>query len=168
MRHVLLMLAVGAVAALGLFELLNAVEHPVSEPEDPWRDAWIASGLDVPPRVVSHAPKGHLMFKDGCERVKGPEFENTSLQRYLIEKVNVQVVVFPRAGLAPEFPEGRHDQFRLKPKGGSIYLCRLGRKLLLIRQRTNGIFFVEEEGPTPKALIDRLCDIFEETAARYP
>ena len=167
MRHHLSALAAGVLVSLAIYGILNAVAAPRAEPEDPWLDAWTAEGMKGQLQAVSDAPRDHLMYGDARDLLKGDGYENTVLRRYVIQNVTVQVVVFPRGGLVPEFPEGRHANFQLRPRGSSAHLCRCGRNLLLVKPKSNGVFLFEEL-PTSRETLDRLCDAFEKTAARYP
>ena len=167
MKVLVPMIAVGALVALGLFGLLHAVSHPEVEPEDAWLDAWREMGLTCQKPILSTSPKDHLLFGDGRELVKGREFEFTELRRYVIENVTLQVVVFPGTDLVPQFPEGRHQGFRLKSPGSSAHLCRSGRNLLIVKTRTNGDL-ISDDQPVPKLLLEKLFVAFERTAARFP
>lgn len=167
MKNLLPMAAIGVLVSLGLFGLLHAVSHPEVEPADAWLDAWREMGLSCQKPILSNSPKDHLMFGDGRELVKGREFEFTDLRRYVIENVTLQVVVLPGEGLVPEFPEGRHPNFRLKNPGSSAHFCRSGRNLLFIRMKTNGDL-ISEDQPVPKLLLEKLFLAFERTAARFP
>ena len=170
MKPIAMALGCAALVAFGLYGvLLTAFAHPPSEPEDPWLLAWTAAGLKGQLSGISSNPGAHLMLGDeGKELVKGREFRDTALRRYLVQAVYAQVVVFPREGMAPTLPEGRHFGFHVKSKPGSgTHLCRVGRNLLLVKAQTIKIGLFPEM-PTPKPLLEKLFDAFEETAALYP
>ncbi|HLF93345.1 MAG TPA: hypothetical protein VJB14_07780 [Planctomycetota bacterium] len=167
MKHHLSAIAAGALVSAALYGLLSAIDRPGSEPEDPWLDAWRAAGLQGQLVTVSSEPHKHLMFGDGRELCKGRPFSETVLRRYVIQSVSLQVVVLPKADLVPEFPEGRQLAFRLKKKGSSAHLCRSGRNLLFTRTQTQWMPFAGEP-PVPKAILEKLFDAFEKTAAAFP
>lgn len=167
MKQHLSALAAGALVSLALYGILNALAHPVTEPDDPWLDAWRAAGLKGQLVTVSSEPSQHLMFGDGRELMKGRAYDETTLRRYVVQNVTLQVVILPKAGLAPEYPEGRSPSFRLKKKGSSAHLDRLGRNLLFVKTQSNWMPIVDEQ-PVPKALMERFFDAFEKTAAAYP
>ncbi|HXX94619.1 MAG TPA: hypothetical protein VEN81_13375 [Planctomycetota bacterium] len=167
MKHLPLAILAAAVVSGGLYGILSAVDHPAVEPEDPWLRAWKEAGLKGQLLGESTEPDKHLMLgTEGRELMKGLDFQDTVLRRYLIQAANLQVVVLPRASLAPELPEGRHFAFRLKPKEGAVHLCRSGRNLLLVKPLMIGIGFGEL--PTPKPFLEKLFDVFEKTAETYP
>ena len=153
----------------GLYGLLNAVDPstPV-ETEDPWLQAWRAAGLKGQFVAQSTEPEKNLGLSDARELTKGAAFRHSVLRRYIIQGVTLQVAVLPRAGLLPELPEGRHPGFRLKPKGNSTHLCRSGRNLLFVRTTQVSIIPLMDDPPTPKALAERIFDVFEKTAAVFP
>lgn len=167
MKPLLPAFAAAALVSAALYGLLHAVDRPAAEPEDPWLDAWRKAGLPGQLVMVSSDPDKHLMFGDGRELLKGRDFEETVLRRYVVHQLMVQVVVLPRAGLVPEFPEGRQTGFRLRKKGSAAHLCRSGRNLLFTRTQMNWTMFVGEP-PVPKAALEKLFDVFERTAERYP
>jgi len=166
-KHLFAAIGAGAAVSLGLYGMLSAVAHPRTEPEDPWLDAWKAAGLSAQLVTVANEPQKYLMLGDGRELMKGRAYEESVLRRYVVQNVSIQVVSLPRKDLAPDFPEGRTTGFRLKKKGTSAHLCRSGRNLLLTRTQTNWMP-VFDELPVPKALLDKLFDVFEKTAANYP
>jgi hypothetical protein len=167
MKQVPAALLSAALVSGALYGLLCAPDHPAVEPEDPWLQAWASAGMKGQLLGESSQPDRHLMLgTEGRELMKGPDFQDTVLRRYLIQAANLQVVILPRAGLAEAIPEGRHFGFRLKPKEGSVHLCRSGRNLLLIKTQMLGIGFGEL--PTPKPFVEKLFDAFEKTAGRYP
>lgn len=169
MKNVLLAIVSAALVSGVLYGLLSAVDHPAAEPEDPWLEMWQAEGLHGQFVSVSSEPERHLMFSDGRELMKGPEFRETALRRYIVQNVTLQVVMLPKPGLAPELPEGRHFTFRLKEKGSGVHLCRVGKTLLLVRTQTNWIPIPGVgEPPTPKPLVTKFFDVFEKAAARFP
>lgn len=167
-KHLAALLACAVLVSGGLFGLLSAVDHsaPV-EPEDAWLDAFRAAGMKAELIAVSSEPEKHLGLSDARELAKGAAFQGTSLRRYIVQNVTVQVAILPRASLLPELPEGRHPGFRLKPKGSSTHLCRSGRNLLFVRTQTNWVPLLDEP-PTPKGLVEKMDEVFERTAARFP
>ena len=167
MRRHVSAIAAGALVSAALYGMLSAVAHPRTEPEDPWLDAWQAAGLKGQLVTVSSEPDKYLIFGDGRELMKGRTYEETILRRYVVQNVSLQVVLLPKKDLAPDFPEGRTTGFRLKKKGSSGHLCRVGRNLLLTRTQTNWMPLFDEV-PVPKALLDTLFATFEKTAALYP
>jgi hypothetical protein len=160
MRHLPAALLSGAILSLGLYGLLNGVDHSVPvEPEDPWIEAFRAAGLVAQLVSVSGDPDKHLALADARELAKGRAFRHSVLRRYLVQNVTLQVAILPRADLLPELPEGRHPGFRLKPKGNPAHLCRSGRNLLMVRTTQSSLLPV---------FVEKVFEIFEKTAARFP
>jgi hypothetical protein len=168
-RSLLAVLLAGGLLSLALYGLLSAVDHsaPV-EPEDPWLEAFRAGGLVAQLVSVSSDPDKHLAFADARDLAKGRSFDHSVLRRYTVQNVTVQVAILPRGDLLPELPEGRHPGFRLKPKGSVSHLCRSGRNLLFVRTTQSGLLPMFDDPPTPRPLAEKLFEIFEKTAARFP
>lgn len=152
-------LAVGA----ALFLLLAAVRRETPAPEDPWLEAWQSAGLQAQWRDETGNPSKTLQLMDARPLTGGPEFQDTRVRSYFVQSVSAQVVIFPSDALLPEIPEGRHKEFRLKKKGGSVHLCRAGRKMLLLSVTQRSAFWAS---PVPGSLVDQAFDAFEEAAGR--
>ena len=67
------------------------------------------------------------------------------------------------SALLKEFPEGRHFDFKIKPKGGSAHVCREGRRILFVstQPRTVPVF-----GPIrlPRSSVEKMFEAFEGAA----
>jgi hypothetical protein len=157
----------GTLAAALLYGLLWAAERRIPESEDPWIDGWLGDGLKAEFRSVSTEPKLHFMLGDARE-LFGPETEGTILRSYLIQNTSVQVVQLPKAGLVPSLPEGRNLDFRCKPKGNPVHLCRKGRWILLVATMEKALGPLIPTFKTTKDRAQQIFDSFEPSAAARP
>ena len=167
MKQFLPPLACGAGLAVLLYGILWAAERRPPESEDPWLDAWIGEGMKAEFQSVSSEPGKHLMNRDVRDRFQAPEFEGSTVRKYLVQNTGVQVLRLPRPGGASEFREGRTFDFRITPESKSLHVCRSGRTILLVATRGEWIPFVDAM-KTAKRDVERIFDVFEETAKRLP
>lgn len=141
MRQVLPALAAGALAAAGLYGLLAAFGRNVSGEKDPWLEAWTAAGLRVQCGALLSHPSKELLFVDGRKLFERPEAAGSTIREYQLDDIRAQLVALPSADALPDFPEGKHPGFRLRPKGGRVHLCRKGRHVLLLSMKQGTAMF---------------------------
>lgn len=116
---------------------------------------------------MSTEPGNAALSYDAREAFKRGAFEGTVLRTYLVQNISAQVVRMARPGLLPEVPEGRSLEFRFRPKGNAVHVCRSGRTLLLVALQGKWIPFVGQ-AKTSKNQVHEIFDSFEETARQYP
>lgn len=167
MKPLLAPLACGTLAALLLYGLLSAAERKLPEPEDPWLDAWVADGMKAEFRSISTEPEKDALPGDARSLFKAPEFAGTVLRNYLVQNISAQVVRLPKAGLAAEIPEGRSLEFRFKPKGNQVHVCRSGRNLVFVGTSGKWIPLVGQM-KTSKRQVEEIFDSFEQEAQKRP
>jgi len=167
MKRFLAPVVSGAATAALLYGILWAAERRLPEPEDPWLDAWVGNGMKAQFRAVSTEPDKAVMSYDARDLFKGPACVGSPVRNYLVQDTSVQVIRLPKPGLIPEIPEGRNLEYRFRPEGNTIHLCRTGRSIALVATMGKGIPIL---GPTktPKKQVEEIFDAFEETARRYP
>ena len=131
-------------------------------PADPWLDAWLAAGLKAEFRAETPDPAKNLQWQEARPLFDIPACKSVLIRNYLIAQAGVQLLVLPNAKLLlQELPEGRHLDFRLKPKGGSAHLCREGRVLLLVSTQIKGVLLFGDM-KVPKRTVEAMFDAFEE------
>lgn len=167
MKKLLPPLFAGAGIALLLYGLLWAAERRLPESEDPWLDAWIGEGMKAEFQSLSTEPGKHLMNRDLREFFKAPEYAGSALRIYLVQNAPAQVLRLPRTDGASKIPQGRSLDFRLTPEGKPIHVCRSGRTILVVATKSEWIPFVDAM-KTSKREVEKIFDVFEETAGRYP
>jgi hypothetical protein len=167
MKPLLPPLACAIVVAALLYGALCAAERRLPESEDPWLDAWMAEGMKAEFQSISSEPAKHLPNGDVREVFQDPKLAGTVLRSYLVQNAAVHVVQLPGVAAAPAFPQGRSLDFRLKPQGRPIHLCRSGRLLLLVSNQGKWVPFMDSL-KTPKREVEQIFDVFEETAKRHP
>jgi hypothetical protein len=140
-RQALPALAAGSLAALALYGLLAAFGGRGAAERDPWMEAWEAAGLQAVRGIVSKQPSKDLLFVEGRALFERPEAAGASLREYQLDGMRAQVVELPSPAALGDFPEGKHADFRLRPKGGSVHLCRRGRQLLFLSIRQGTAMF---------------------------
>jgi len=158
--------ASAAMAAL-LYGLLWSAERRLPEPEDPWLDAWVGDGKRAEFRSVSTEPEKTAMSNDARELFKEPDCAGTTVRNYQVQNTSVQVIRLPKAGLVASIADGRKLDYRFKPGGNAVHLCRSGRTLLLVAVSGKWIPLVGQM-KTPKRQVEEIFDAFEETARRFP
>ena len=167
MKPLLAPLACGAALAALLYGLLCAAERRLPEPEDPWLDAWIGDGMKAEYQSTSSEPDKHLLFGEARELFADPEYAGTVLRRYVVQNTSVQVARLPKTGQAAFIPEGRSFEFRLKPLGNAIHVCRLGRTMVFVATQGKWVPIIGQL-KTAKRQVEEIFDAFEETARKYP
>lgn len=167
MKPLLPPLACGAIAAAMLYGLLWAAERRLPEPEDPWLDGWISDGMKAEFRSISTEPDKHALPNDARELFRGSGIDGTVLRNYLVQNTSVQLVQLPKPELLPAIPEGRVLEYRFKPKGNTVHLCRAGRRIVFVGTMGKSIAILPSM-KTPKDQVQKIFDSFEETASRYP
>lgn len=167
MKPLLAPLACGTIVAAMLYGLLWAAERRLPEPEDPWLDGWVGDGMKAEFRSTSTEPDKHVLSGDARELFRGREVEGTVLRNYLVQNTSVQLVQLPKASLLPDIPEGRLLEHRFKPKGNTVHVCRLGRRIVFVGTMGKSIAILPSM-KTPKDQVQKIFDSFEETAGRYP
>lgn len=167
MRPLLAPLACGVAAALLLYGILSAAERRLPKSEDPWLDAWVGDGMKAEFRSTSSEPDKYALSSDAREIFAGPEYAGTVLRNYIVQNTSVQVLRFPKDGLAPLIKEGRALEFRFKPQGNTVHVCRSGRFVALVAVQGKWIPVVGQM-KTPKKTIEEIFDAFESAAGRNP
>jgi hypothetical protein len=167
MRSLLAPVVSGAALAALLYGLLWSAERRLPEPEDPWLDAFVGDGMKAEFRSMSTEPDKSVMSGDARELFKGADVENTVVRNYLVQNTSVQVLRFPKAGLLPEIPEGRKLDYRFKPGGNTVHLCRLGRSVALVATTGKWIPVVGQI-KTSRRQVEEIFDAFEDAVRRYP
>lgn len=167
MKPLLAPLAAGAAVAALLYGILWAAERHLPEPEDPWLDGFIAGGMKAEFRSSAADPAKEAMSGDAREAFKGPEYAGAVLRNYIVQNTSVQVLRFPNAGLTSILPPGRSLDYRFKPGGNVIHVCRSGRTLAFVGVMGKWIPIVGQM-KTPRKQVEEIFDAFEETAKRYP
>jgi hypothetical protein len=167
MKALLAPLACGTLAAALLYGLLSAAERRVPESEDPWLDAWIGDGMKADFRATSLEPDKHALPGDARELFGTPGFAGTILRSYIVQNTSVQVVRFPKAGLASNIPEGRTMDFRFRPQGNPVHVSRQGRVLLFVSAAQRSMLGIGQM-KTSKAQAEQIFKPFEETAKKAP
>jgi hypothetical protein len=160
-------LACGAIVAGLLYGLLAAAERRFPEPEDPWLDGWISDGMRAEFRAASTEAEKDVLPYDARELFKRDKADGTVLRNYLVQNISTQVVRMPKPGLVPEIPEGRSLEFRFRPKGNTVHVCRSGRTMLFVAMQGKWIPFVGQ-AKTSKNQAQEIFDSFEDTVRRYP
>lgn len=165
MRQTLPALAAALLAALGLYGLLAAFGRDVDRGGDPWLDAWTAAGMRVEVGILTSNPGKDLLFVEGRALFGRPEAAGATIREYRVDDIPAQVVTLPSPAALPELPEGKHAGFKLRPKGGSVHLCRKGPRVLLLSMKQGTAMFrsMAELVPVKKAF-----DAFEAKAAALP
>ena len=167
MKALLAPLACGTIAAALLYGLLWSAERKVSEPEDPWLDAWQNDGLKAEFRSVSTEPENHFMISDARELFQ-PETKGIVLRSYIVQNISVQLVQLPRTGMFPVLPGGRTLEFKYRAKSYPLHLCRAGRWMLVVAPQEKSYGPIVPLAKTTKDRAQQMFDSFEQTAARYP
>ena len=164
MKRLLAPLAAALVAGGSLYGALAAADRKLPPPPDPWLSAWLQAGLKAESRGETDDPAESLLFYDARGRFALPGLDQLPIRHYQIATTNAQVVLLPdEKALLEPFPEGRHFDLKLKPKGGSAHVCRAGRKLLFVstQPKTVPLF-----GPLrlPRKTVEKMFEAFEEAA----
>jgi hypothetical protein len=167
MKRFLAPVVSGAATAALLYGILWAAERRLPEPEDPWLDAWVGNGLKAEFRAVSTEPDKAVMSYDARDFFKGPDCASAPVRSYQVQNTSVQVIRLPKAGLLEAIPEGRNLEYRFKPGGNTVHLCRSRRSIVLVATVGKWIPVVGQM-KTPKNQVEEIFDAFEETARRYP
>lgn len=157
-------LAAALAAGGGLYGALAAADRRLPEPADRWLNEWIAAGLKAEGGAENDEPGRTLIFYDARGLFKVAALERLPVRDYLIAQTRAQVVGLPdEAALREELPEGRHRDYKLKPKSGTIHLCRSGRWVLLVSTEPKAVPFF---GKTrlPKQTVDAMFQAFEDVA----
>jgi len=155
-----------ALAAL-LYGLLWSAERRLPEPEDPWLDAFVGDGMKAEYRSTSTEPDKSVMSGDARELFNGPECAGAVVRNYQVQNTSVQVLRLAKAGLVPEIAEGRQLEYRFKPGGTMVHVCRLGRSIAFVAFAGKWIPVVGQI-KTSKRQVEEIFDAFEETVRRYP
>jgi hypothetical protein len=166
-RSLLAPVVSGAALAALLYGLLWSAERRLPEPEDPWLDAWVNDGMKAEFRSTSTEPDKSIMSYDARDLFKGPECSGALVRNYLVQNTSVQVLRLAKPGLVPEIAEGRTLEYRFKPGGTPIHVCRLGRSIAFVAIAGKWIPIVGQM-KTSKRQVEEIFDAFEETARRYP
>lgn len=167
MKSLLAPLGCGVAAALLLYGVLAAAERPVPKSEDPWLDAWIGDGMKAEFRSTSTEPDKYALSGDAREVLSGDAFAGTVLRNYIVQNTSVQVVRLPKDGLAPAIPAGRTLEFRFKPQGNPVHVCRAGRLIAFAGVQGKWLPVIGQT-KTPKKTIEEIFDAFEDAAKRNP
>jgi hypothetical protein len=160
-------LACGVAFAALLYGVLWAAERRLPKPEDPWLDAWTGDGMKAEFRSTSNEPDKYALSSDARELFSSPDFAGTVLRNYIVQNTSVQVLQFPKNGLAPSINEGRSFDFRFKPQGNTVHVCRVGRTVAFVGIQGKWIPVVGQM-KTPKKTVEEIFDAVEETVRRYP
>ena len=161
MRRIAPVLAALA-AAGGLYAALAVADPKRPPPEDPWLEAWRSAGLKAEFRAETDNPAKTLLFQDARGRFDVPRLERLRVRHYFVTQTNAQVVELPdEKVLLEEFPEGRTLKHKLKPKGGEIHVCRVGRLLLLLSTEPR-VVAIFGRPSLPKKSVEAIFQAFED------
>lgn len=164
MKRYLAPFLAAVLAAAGLYGALAAAARQLPPSTDPWLDGWLAAGLKAEFRAETPDPSQTLLFQEARKLFDRPGLRELAVRQYLVSQTGAHVVRLPdAAALAEEFPEGRHLDHKLKPKGGSAHVCRVGALLLVVSSQSRWIPFIGGTKTSKKA-IEAIFDAFEESA----
>ena len=151
-----------AVAAL-LYGLLALIEPENSAAIDPWMRAWIAAGLAVEFRESGPAERGRGLFGDAARELSRRERRDTTVHRYRVNLITLEVVELPSDDFLEEIPEGTH--LPLAPPEGwkKVHVCRRGRFVALMA-RTHRLALTK--WPTRKETVKQAFEAFETVVDR--
>ncbi|HEX7901702.1 MAG TPA: hypothetical protein VF950_28340 [Planctomycetota bacterium] len=157
-------LAAALVAGAGVYGALAAADRKLPPPPDPWLEAWLQAGLKAQFRVETDDPAKSLLFYDARGLFNLPGLDDLPIRLYQVAATTAQVVLLPNErALLQDLPEGRHFDFRLKPKGGTAHVCRAGRRILFVSSQPNNVPLV---GPVrvPRKSVETVFQAFEGAA----
>ncbi len=165
MKQALAAAAAGLLSAFGLYAILSAFGRDPGLESDPWLDAWTAAGMKVECGIVSSAPSKDLLFVEGRSLFGRPEAAGAALREYRVDGIRAQVVTLPSPEALPELPEGRHADFRLRPKGGTAHLLRRRRAVLFLSVKQGTAMFRQI---AERVSVKKAFDAFEAAAGGEP